>query len=135
MLARPLTSNGIRRYDADGMTRILGMLLTLVLISGCTVGIAAANPVIGVWDVVSTGPEDLNWTLTVREENGKLKGKLAGEVGEFELVDPKVEGNRFTFKLTVNDRTYHVETRISGNTLTGAYKGPDLSGSVKGTRQ
>jgi hypothetical protein len=125
----------MRRYDADGMTRTLGMLLTLVLVSGCIFAMAAVNPVVGVWEVVSTGPEDMNWTLTVREVSGRLKGTLAGEVGEFELVDPRVEGDRFTFKLNVNDNTYLVETRISGNNLAGTYKGPDLSGTVKGTRQ
>ncbi len=118
-----------------GMTRILVLLLTLVFVAGGVFAVAAANPVVGVWQIVSSGAEDTNWTLTVREERGKLTGTLAGGVGEFGLVDPKVEGDRFTFKVNVNENTYVVETKISGNRLAGTYKGPDTSGSVKGTRQ
>lgn len=123
------------RTGTTGMIRILVLLLTLVFVAGCVSAAAAANPVIGVWQIVSSGAEDMDWTLTVREEGGKLKGTLAGGVGEFGLVDAKVEGDRFTFKVNVNENTYVVETKVSGNRLAGTYKGPDMSGSVKGTRQ
>ncbi len=135
MFARRLTSHEMGRYDADEMTRTLGLLLTLVVVVGCALAVAAANPVIGVWQVVSSGAEDMNWTLTVREEGGKLTGTLAGGVGEFGLVDPKVEGDSFTFKVVVNESTYAVQTKVSGNKLAGTFKGPDMSGSLKGTRQ
>jgi hypothetical protein len=135
MFARRLTLHETGRYDADEMTRTQGWLLTLVVFAGCVLALAATNPAIGVWQVVSTGAEDLNWTLTVKEEGGKLTGTLAGDVGEFGLVDPKVEGDAFTFKIVVNEDTYAVETKVYGNKLVGTYKGPDMSGSVKGTRQ
>ena len=97
--------------------------------------VAANNPAVGTWKLVSSNGEEYQWTMTVKEEDGKLSGTLAGDPGEFPLVDPKVDGDKFTFKVTVGDNEYTVETKITGDKLEGTYKGADSQGTVKATKQ
>ena len=75
-----------------------------------------------------------NWTLTVKDDGGKLGGTLSGDPGEFALVDAKLDGNAFTFKVIVNEATYTVETTIDGKKFDGKYKGPEAAGTLKGTK-
>lgn len=117
------------------MNRAFAVLLTLGLLICCGSVRAAENPVVGTWKVVSFGAEGLNWTMTVKEQGGKLSGTLVGTLGEFPLIDPKLEGNTFTFKVSVDEKTYSGEGRISGKSIQGAYKGPDDEGTFKGDKQ
>jgi len=75
------------------------------------------------------------WTLAVKEDGGKLSGSLIGAVITLELVDPKLDGQTFTFKIIINDQPYQVETTIDGKRLEGKFEGPEASGTVKGARQ
>lgn len=101
----------------------------------CAWAMAAANPVVGTWDVVSANGEEYTWTLTVKEQAGKLSGNLTGGPGDFPLIDPKLEGHTFTFKININEEAYTVTLKISGNKLEGTWKGPESQGTIKGARQ
>ncbi len=118
------------------MTRIVTLFLAILL---CGFGLcwAADNPAVGKWECTATDDagQTSNWTMVVKEENGKLSGTLSGDPGEFDIVDAKVEGNAFTFKVVVNDVSYTVETTIDGNKLEGKYSGAEASGTLKGTKQ
>ena len=118
------------------MTRTFTLLLTILLFGLCACW-AADNAVVGKWDCTATDDagQASNWTMTVKDDGGKLSGTLSGDPGEFELVDPKLEGNSFTFKVVVNDATYTVETTIDGDKLEGKYSGAEASGTLKGTKQ
>lgn len=118
------------------MTRILTLFVTMLLFASLLCW-AADNPAIGTWDVVGTDDagQTANWTLVVKDDGGKLGGTLTGDTGEFNLVDPKVDGNTFTFKVIVNESTYTVETTIDGNKFDGKYKGPEAAGTLKGTKK
>jgi hypothetical protein len=117
------------------MTRTLTLFLTVLLFASVA-GWAADNPVVGQWDVVGTDDagQNMNWTLTVKDDGGKLGGTLSGDMGEFALVDAKLDGNAFTFKVIVNEATYTTELTISGNKFDGKYKGPEAAGTLKGTK-
>ncbi len=118
------------------MTRASALVLAMLLF-GLTAGRAADNPVVGKWECISADDsgQESTWTLTVNDEGGKLSGTLAGGQGEFELTDPKLEGNTFTFKIIVNGDAYSIETKIDGKKLDGTFKGPEASGTLKGTKQ
>jgi hypothetical protein len=118
------------------MTRIFTLLLAVLSI-GLALCWAADNPAVGKWDCTATDDagQASNWTLVVKEDDGKLSGTLSGDPGEFDLADLKVDGNSFTFKVVVNDATYTVETTIDGNKLEGKYTGPEASGTIKATKQ
>jgi len=118
------------------MTRILTLFLTILLF-GCAACWAAENAVVGKWDVTATDEsgQPSNWTLVVKDDGGKLAGTLSGDPGEFPLVDAKLEGNSFSFKVIVNEANYVVEGTVDGNKFEGKYKGPEASGTVKGAKQ
>ena len=121
------------------MTRMLSLLLAILLLGsfGAVVTRAADNAVVGTWDAVGTDEagQSSNWTLTVKDDGGKLAGVLSGDPGEFPIVDAKVDGNSFTFKVVVNEATYTVETTLDGNKFDGKYKGPEGGGTLKGTKR
>jgi len=120
------------------MTRALTLFLTILLFAsvGSVVSWADNSAAVGTWDVVGTDDagQSSNWTLVVKEDGGKLTGTLTGDPGEFPIVEPKVDGNSFTFKVVVNESTYSVEGTIDGNKFEGKYKGPDSGGTLKGTK-
>ena len=118
------------------MTRLLTLFLTILLLGSVALW-AADNPAIGTWDVVGTDDagQSMNWTLTVKDDGGKLAGTLSGDMGEFALVDAKVEGNALSFKVIVNEATYTTEITIDGNKFDGKYKGPEAEGTLKGSKK
>ncbi len=120
------------------MTRMLNLFLAILLfgVAGSVVSLAADNAVVGTWDVVGTDDagQTANWTLVVKDDGGKLGGTLSGDPGEFALVDAKLDGSSFTFKVIVNEATYTVETTIDGSKFDGKYKGPEAAGTLKGTK-
>jgi hypothetical protein len=98
---------------------------------------AAENPMVGTWDCVATPDQGdvSNWTLTVKEVDGKLSGTLTNADGAvFALVDPKLDGNRFVFTVMIGDETYTAENKIDGKKLDGRYKGPQ-TGAFRGTKR
>ncbi len=117
------------------MLRTCAAVLFLLLCASWVV--AADNPVVGTWKVVSTGAggEEMTWQLVVKEDGGKLSGTLSGDPGEFPLVNPTLEGDKFTFQVTLDQVTYSVESKVSGKKLEGTYKGSEAEGKVSGTKQ
>jgi len=118
------------------MTRTLTLFLTILLFGSLAAWAADNSAVVGQWDVVSTDEagQTANWTLIVKDDGGKLSGTLSGDPGEFPIVDPKLDGNTFTFKVVVNEATYTTEGTINGNKFEGKYTGPEATGTVKGTK-
>ena len=107
------------------------LALTAVLLA------AAANEAIGTWDVTSSANEgnEMNWTLVIKEDGGKLTGTISGEPGDFTLEDVKVDGHTLTFKITIDAETYSSEVKISDGKLEGGYKGTSVKGTLKGTKK
>lgn len=113
-------------------------LLTLFLVLIAAVALTAADkPVVGSWQCISDSPdgEQYRWTVTVKEEDGKLSGTISGAPGEFTMVDPRFENGTFTFKIQIEGQTYTVEAKISGDRLEGIWKGAASQGVIKGTKQ
>lgn len=122
------------------MRRTFALLLAMVLFgfAGCW---AAGNPVVGKWDCISNdgAGHELTWSLVVTEDGGKLSGSLLGGAerpGEIPLIDPKLEGNTFTFKIYVNEKcTVEAKLKIDGKKLDGTFGCGEASGTFKGTKQ
>lgn len=119
------------------MTRTITLFLTILLFASVAAWAADNAAVVGTWDVVGTDDagQSQNWTLTVKDDGGKLSGTLSGDMGEFTLVDAKLDGNAFTFKVVVNESTYTTEGTVDGNKFEGKYKGPESAGTLKGTKK
>ena len=66
------------------MTRIFGLFLAVLLFASVgSVCRAADASVVGTWDVVGTDDagQTANWTLTVKDDGGKLGGTLQRRSG------------------------------------------------------
>lgn len=99
---------------------------------------AADNPIIGRWACKSNDGHgaERDWTLTVKQDGGKLAGSLSGEAEEMPLIEPRLEGNLFTFKLHVNDNCMlATQLKIEGDKFEGTFACPEVTGTLKGTRQ
>jgi hypothetical protein len=118
------------------MKRTLTLVLTILMFASLAAWAADNAVIVGQWDVVSTDDagQTANWTLVVKADSGKLSGTLSGDPGEFPIVDPKLDGNTFSFKVVVNEATYTTEGTIDGNKFDGKYKGPEAAGTLKGTK-
>jgi hypothetical protein len=112
-------------------------ILAFLMLSAAIVLPLEKNPIAGTWQCISASPEgdQFNWVLTVTEQDGKLAGTLAGEPGEFPISDAKIEGDAFTFKVTVHAEVYTIEGKVAGDNFAGTYAGPQSRGTIKGTRQ
>ena len=115
---------------------VFAALLSILLSAGWL--LAAGKAIVGSWDCVSTTPGggETKWTLTVKEQGGKLTGTAGSEHGgEIPLTDPKLEKDTFTFKVVMDSETYEVQVKISGRRLDGYWKGGGESGSVRGAKK
>ena len=108
-----------------------------LLLSLAAVLLAVGNALVGTWQLTSDSPggEQYAWTLVVKEENGKLSGTLTGGPGQYPLLEPKLEGETFTCKVTIDERAYVVQAKISGGKFDGTWKGPASQGTVKGAKK
>lgn len=91
-----------------------------------TVTTAGAANLVGRWDIQITAPNGASMpaTLTVRQENGRLTGKVSGQFGDADLNDVTVNGNRFDSNLSLN---------LSGQTVNGKVTGSTASDTMEGT--
>jgi hypothetical protein len=114
-------------------TLILGVLLLVM----CGLVFAADCPAAGSWKIsaVSPGGDEMNWTMVIKEADGKLSGQLIGEPGEFPLSDVAFADGTLKAKLEV-DTSYTIELKVDGNKLEGKWKNTEgASGSIKGEKQ
>lgn len=93
--------------------------------------------VAGTWQCSSTTPDgvSLAWNLRVAEQDGKLTGITFSDRGETLIVDPKLEGENFSFKVLLRQEYFELALKVAGDKLEGTWKGGGMTGSVKGTRQ
>lgn len=101
----------------------LALFLTMSLL-GLSVSSAADNPIVGKWDCVSkdVSTAEMRWTLVVVENGGKLSGSLNGGQEEIPLIEPKFDGERFTFKINVNPNCMvEAKVTVTGNKFDGTF--------------
>ena len=106
-------------------------------VSACA-ALWAGNPALGKWNCSSVGKNGakLSWTLAVTEEAGRLAAVANLDGTDLQLIDPKMEGNKLTFKLRITDHeVVSFELNIDGDKLTGRFEGTDSGkATITGTR-
>jgi hypothetical protein len=110
---------------------LVGLLLAAAL--------AASSPIVGTWDCVSPGPNgesEMQWTLTMKEVDGRLVGTAAGQEGETEIVEPKFESGTLSFKVIHDSGAINVELKLKDDKLEGAWKNESgQTGAIRGARR
>ncbi len=99
---------------------------------------AGAASLAGKWTVVARDSEgnQIRSTLELKVEGDRLSGTLTTESGDTApLVDGKVMGDAFSFKIYVGDGNIEVKGRLENGKVTGEYVTPNGSkGTYTGTR-
>jgi len=98
----------------------------------------AQNPAVGKWKCTSDdghgGVHD--WTLMINETDGKLTGSLVQAETEMPLISPKLDGKTLRFRTFVNPNcTILFEVTIEGKKFDGKFSCPEVSGTLKGSKQ
>jgi len=84
---------------------------------------ASSEGIVGKWKVTSKSANGREHKLTmeIAAEAGKLRGSVIADDGSAAMLDPRLEGDQFLFKLPVDEGTYTVKLTVSGNSMTGSY--------------
>ena len=127
------------RRQKQNVTIVLSLVgLVFAVVVGVSAGkaFAEANAADGVWDCVSATPdgEEFPFTLTVKEDGGKLTATAGSDEGQIPLTNVELKGDQLSFVATLNDQDYTVKVTVKGDTLEGEWSGGGDSGSVKGKR-
>ncbi len=118
------------------MSRMAVLLVALALCGAALY--AGDSPVTGKWDCRSVDERGttVSWVLAVNQAaGGKLSATLAGDMGEIVLVDPKLDGEMFTFAIPLGPEKVDVKLKVSRDTLDGTFQGASAgTGTFKGVR-
>src|SRR5579863_3397718 len=79
---------------------------------------AASPSIVGTWDCVSVVPDgsEFKFTLTVKEEDGKLVASAGTDDGAMPISNIQADGDDVTFKATVGDEDYEVKLKVTDAT-------------------
>jgi hypothetical protein len=121
------------------MTRI-AVILSIILSFGLAAYAWGDNPMIGKWNCTSADEKGmkLSWTLVVKPDGDHLSATLSGGDGnELPLIDPKLEGDTFTFKISINpEETVSVTVKVDGKKFAGGFSGKASGkGSFEGAKE
>ena len=114
--------------------------LALVLAPLALVAAGAAGAgITGAWDCVATHANggQTQWSLVVTQEAGKLSATLrSGDGYALETIDPKLDGDRFSFSVKVNQTdVIEVLLNVDGDRMEGRFGSATVgAGLFKATR-
>lgn len=119
------------------MVRLVGVLATLVcLVAGFAIAATRDSQVDGLWEGTVNainGSVAITYHFTVKGQ--VLTGMKSSKSPEFsrEISDGKIDGNKISFKTTVNGKTIEHEGTVSGYTIQLINHGPygEFSATLK----
>lgn len=113
-----------------------GVLSIGVLALGGAPASAADVQAVGTWDMVAETPNGpMPSTVLIKLVDGKVKAEVDLGGMKREVSGESLEGDVFKMKVMYDAVLYVVETRISGDTMTGTWDGGGNSGTLKATRR
>ncbi len=110
--------------------------LAALSLAGAPRAMAASPSIVGTWDCVSVVPDgsEFKFTLTVKEEDGKLVATAGTDDGAMPISSIQADGDDVTFKATVGDQDYEVKLKVADTKFEGQWSGGGDSGTLKGTK-
>lgn len=116
---------------------VFAACLLAALTLACPSRAFAAGPsIVGTWDCVSVVPDgsEFKFTLTVKEEGGKLVATAGTDDGSMPIANLQADGDDVTFKATVGEEDYEVKLKVTDATFEGKWTGGGDSGTLKGAK-
>ena len=102
------------------------MLRTMAFGATATLGIAAYAEVAGSWALTSEGRQGTNHSvLTIEQTDEGYHGSIAGQRGTRQLPSIAVDGNTFSFEVTMRVPIGEIDL-----TYTGTVDGDAVSGTI-----
>ncbi|MBI5281231.1 MAG: hypothetical protein HY858_06060 [Candidatus Solibacter usitatus] len=98
---------------------------------------AFAGGVAGKWKMSANAPDGntYKFDLVVKDDAGKLSASLNSERGSMPLKDVALNGDDFTFKLSLDMGDLPFKLKLDGDALKGSVTTPDgATGAVSATR-
>ena len=113
-------------------------ILTVCLLA-CIVIVSALGQdykaLIGKWNMTSeTDSDSVNWTLVLKENDGKLTATLATDQGEMPAKDFNFVDGVLKFKAPYEGQDYDIELKATQGKLDGSWSGGGASGKTTGTK-
>ncbi len=84
---------------------------------------AAALDLTGTWALTSKGPGGYKATLTLKQEGGKLSGKLESEMGSADVSSGTLDGSQFTITVSMQFQNQKFEFTLKGSATKDALEG------------
>jgi hypothetical protein len=93
------------------------------------------KPLIGKWNMTSeTNGDPVQWTLTLKETEGKLTASLDTGEGEQPAKNLSYADGVLKFKAPYQDVDYDIELKAAADKLSGTWSGGGDSGKTSGTK-
>jgi hypothetical protein len=101
----------------------IGSALLVIL----TATLMFAADVTGAWKSEIKGPDGNSFQLTFnfKQDGAKLTGTVTGPGGDIEISNGKIDGDKISFTVSVNDVTIQHDGTISGDQIKLATKASD----------
>ena len=116
----------LQRYVALGL---------LICFAALTASAQDYKSLIGKWDMTSeTEGDPVNWTLSLKETDGKLSATLVAGDNEIPAKDFTYTDGVLKFKVPYEGDFYDIELNAAADKLTGTWSGGGTSGRTTGTK-
>jgi hypothetical protein len=116
------------------IARIIAALLVACLFA-LTAAAQDYKSLLGKWQMTSeTDGDPVNWTLVIKDVNGKPGVFLTLEDAEQPAKGVVYEGGVLKFKAPYEGEDYDVELKLAADKLEGTWSGAGDSGKTSGTR-
>jgi hypothetical protein len=107
------------------MKRILCLCAALLMVFGTATAFAA--DLTGSWsgDMVGPNGDNLHLVFTFKQDGAKLTGSVSSPMGDIEISNGKIDGNKFTFDISFNEMTIKHEGLLNGDAIKLTTKSED----------
>src|SRR5580765_2455283 len=77
----------------------------------------------GKWSMVSVTPDgdQVPWTLSISNDNGKYTATIEGKEGQSPAKDVRVDGATIHLRTTYQDEDYDIDLKLEENRLVGTW--------------
>ena len=117
----------IEYYDTQGKPKSAPSAATPTATATNTTNSPAA--IAGTWNLLVSSPQgDLPITMTLKNDNGKLNGTIESQIGQGQIENGTINGNKVTLPVAISFQGNPLEL-----TLNGTIEGNSMKGNLQST--